>query len=111
MLSQPCAFRNFPRPAARGIFVNGDRYGLDDTLSHTRLIEEELRGYFKVLSAAGRIDRLEQRVIHLFSDESPDNIMRLSPSVEKMQAVGFDPVEVPFREGINTLLSATKPAA
>jgi tRNA (cmo5U34)-methyltransferase len=97
------------RPA--GIFVNGDRYGLDDTIAHTRLIQEEVRGYFKVFPAVNRLDLLEQWVIHLFSDESPDHIMRLSSSVEKMRTIGFDPIEVHFRDGINTLLTATKPAA
>lgn len=94
-----------------GMFVNADRYGLDDTLAHTRLIQEEVGGYFRLFTEAGRLDLLEQWVLHMFSDESPDHIMRLSPAVEKMRAFGFDPVEVRFREGINALLTAAKPAA
>jgi len=93
-----------------GIFVNGDRYALDDNALHTRLTQEEVRGYFKAFSAINRFDLLEQWVLHLFSDDSPDHIMRLTRSVAKMRGIGFDPVEVHFREGVNTLLSATKPA-
>jgi ubiquinone/menaquinone biosynthesis C-methylase UbiE len=93
-----------------GIFINGDRYALDDTIAHTQLIQEEVRGYFKVFPAIGRVDLLEQWVVHLFSDESPDHIMRLRPSVDKMREIGFDPVEVRFRDGVNTLLTAAKPA-
>jgi tRNA (cmo5U34)-methyltransferase len=93
-----------------GIFVNGDRYALDDTASHTRLTQEEVRGYFEAFSAINRFDLLEQWVVHLFSDDSPDHIMRLGPSVEKMRGIGFDPVEVHFREGVDTLLTAVKPA-
>jgi tRNA (cmo5U34)-methyltransferase len=93
-----------------GIFVNGDRYALDDTAGHTRLTQEEVRGYFKVFSSINRFDLLEQWVLHLFSDESPDHIMRLVPSLTKMRGIGFDPVEVHFRDGVNTLLTAAKPA-
>ncbi len=66
-----------------------------------RGIQEEVRGYIKAFSAISRFDLLKQWVVHLFSDELPDHIMRLGPSVEKMRTIGFDPVEVRFREGLN----------
>jgi tRNA (cmo5U34)-methyltransferase len=94
-----------------GLFINADRYGLDDTIAHTRLVQEEVRGYIKRFSETGRFDLLEQWVVHVFSDESPDHIMRLSSSLETMRSIGFDPVEVRYRQGINTLLTAVKPAA
>lgn len=90
-----------------GIFVNGDRYALDDTAEHTRLTQEAVRGYFKVFSSINRFNLL---VLHLFSDESADHIMRLGPSLTKMRGIGFYPVEVHFRDGVNTLLTAVKPA-
>ena len=93
------------------MFVNGDRYALDNIAGQTRLTQEEAHGYFKVFSAINRFDLLEQWVLHLFSDELADHIMRLSPSLEKLREIGFTPVEVHFRDGVNTLLSATKPAA
>ncbi len=93
-----------------GIFVNGDRYALDDTAEHTRHTQEDVRGYFKAFVPIGRFDLLEQWILHLFSDESADHIMRLAPSVEKLRAIGFDPVCVHFREGVDTLLTAAKPA-
>ncbi|WOJ90601.1 class I SAM-dependent methyltransferase [Methylocapsa polymorpha] len=94
-----------------GLFVNGDRYGLDDDAEHTRLTQEEARHYFKAFSAIGRYDLLEQWIIHLFSDESADHLMRLGPALTKMRDIGFDPAEVHFRDGVNTLLTAAKPAA
>ncbi len=93
-----------------GAFINGDRYALDDTLAHTRLTQEEARQWFRSFAAMNRYDLLEQWIIHLFSDESADRIMRLGPSLACMKQIGFDPVEVRFREGVNTLLVATKPA-
>lgn len=94
-----------------GVFVNGDRYGLDDTAEHTRLTQEEVRHYFKVFSAINRFDLLEQWVVHLFSDDSPDHIMRLGPALTTMRGIGFDPVEVHERDGVNTLVTAVRPAA
>lgn len=94
-----------------GLFVNGDRYALDDAAEHTRLTQNEVRHYFKVFSQINRPDLLEQWVLHQFSDESADHIMRLGPSLARMREIGYDPVEVRFREGVNTLLTAVKPAA
>ncbi len=94
-----------------GLFLNGDRYGLDDAGEHTRLTQDEARSYFKAFSAIGRYDLLEQWIIHLFSDESADHLMRLGPALTKMREIGFDPVDAPFRDGVNTLLTAAKPAA
>ncbi|HTV32543.1 MAG TPA: class I SAM-dependent methyltransferase [Methylocella sp.] len=94
-----------------GLFVNGDRYALDEPAAHTKHTQEELRGYFKVFAKINRFDLLEQWVVHLFGDESPDHIMRLGASLGKMQDLGFAPVDVPFREGVNTLLTAGKPGS
>ena len=94
-----------------GVFVNGDRYGLDDDAEHTRLTQDEVRHYFKTFSALNRHDLLEQWIVHLFSDKSADHIMRLSSSLAAMRGVGFDPVNVHFRDGVNTLVTAVKPAA
>lgn len=97
------------RPGGR--FVNGDRYGLDNAGEHTRLTQQEASHYFKAFSAINRYDLLEQWIIHLFSDESADHLMRLGPALTKMRDIGFDPIHVRFRDGVNTLLTAAKPAA
>lgn len=94
-----------------GLFVNGDRYGLDDVAAHTRLTQDEARHYFKVLTALDRHDLLEQWILHLFSDDSPDHLMRLGPALTILRTIGFRPADVLFRDGVNTLLTATKPGA
>ena len=95
---------------AGGVFVNGDRYALDDTQAHTRLIQEEVRQYFRTFAAMGRYDLLEPWIVHLFSDESPDHIMRLGSSLAFMSEIGFEEVTVRFRDGVNALLVARKAA-
>ncbi len=92
-----------------GAFINGDRYALDDTLEHTRFTQEEVKYWFKVFGEMNRYDLLEQWIVHLFSDESHDHIMRLEPALTCMKGIGFSPIEVRYREGINTLLLAVKP--
>lgn len=91
-----------------GHFVNGDRYACDDSAEQTRLTQAEARHYFKVLGELKRYDLLEQWILHLFSDESADHLMVLGTALTAMREIGFDPVEVRFREGVNTLLAATK---
>jgi ubiquinone/menaquinone biosynthesis C-methylase UbiE len=94
-----------------GVFVNGDRYALDDTKQHTKLTQDEALHYFKTFAALNRYDLLEQWIIHLFSDESADHIMRLQRSLEAMRTIGFEPADVHFRDGVNALVAARKPAA
>jgi ubiquinone/menaquinone biosynthesis C-methylase UbiE len=92
-----------------GLFVNGDRYALDDRGAHTRQIQEEARRYFAVFGKMGRIDLLEEWIVHLFGDESPDRVMRLSPSLQTLSSIGFEPASVHYRHGVNALVSAEKP--
>jgi len=92
-----------------GVFINGDRYALDDTIEHTRLTQEEVSYWFKTFGEMNRFDLLEQWIVHLFSDESSDHIMRLEPALACMKEIGFSPINVLYREAINTLLVAEKP--
>lgn len=92
-----------------GVFVNGDRYALDDSLQHLRRTQDEVRGYFREFLAMDRPDLLEQWVLHLFSDESQDHIMRLEPALARMAEAGFQPVTCHYREGVNALVGGVKP--
>ena len=92
-----------------GQFINGDRYGLDDIGQHTRMVQEEISQYFKVLTPINRMDLLEQWIIHLFSDESENHVMRETVSVQQLQEVGFSAITVSHRNAINALVTAKKP--
>lgn len=89
----------------RGFFINGDRYALDEVQAHTQLIQDEVRFYFEKLVQVDRIDVLEQWIVHLFSDESPDHIMRYSSSLASMASAGLQ-VSTLFRDGVNSLVVA-----
>lgn len=92
-----------------GSFINGDRYALDDTEAHTRLVQQEAAAYFERIRPSGRYDVLQQWIVHLFSDESPDHVMRTAPSLAWMTEVGFRPITLLHRDGVNALVQATKP--
>lgn len=94
-----------------GVFVNGDRYALDDSVAQTRVIQDELRQYFRVFTELQRPDLLEQWVLHLVSDEAPVHVMRLAPALELYRQTGFDPVRVHDRYQNNAVVSAEKPRA
>jgi tRNA (cmo5U34)-methyltransferase len=92
-----------------GLFVNGDRYALDDPAEHLKSTQEEVRHYFRVFTEMDRPDLLEQWIVHLFSDESEEHIMRLKPALEMMADIGFTNAHLHFRDGVNALVSAVKP--
>lgn len=92
-----------------GIFVNGDRYAMDDRAAHLATTQAEVRGWFQKLGGLGRYDLLEDWVAHLFSDESPEHVMYLTPALRRFEALGFAPVQVEYREGVDTLVTAVKP--
>lgn len=92
-----------------GIFVNGDRYAMDDRAAHLSATQAEVRSWFQKLGTIGRYDLLEDWIAHLFSDESPEHVMYLAPALERMTAAGFADVRVEYREGVDTLLTAVKP--
>lgn len=91
-----------------GHFINGDRYALDDLDTHTRNTQQEVGGYFKALTEINRLDLLEHWVIHLFSDESENHIMRESVAIQQMTEAGFQLIEIKLRKQVNALLTAKK---
>ena len=92
-----------------GLFINGDRYALDDISHHTRVIQEEVAGYFKVLTGINRLDLLEHWIVHLFSDESENHVMRESSALRQLQEAGFSGISCTNRMEVNALVKAKKP--
>lgn len=92
-----------------GQFINGDRYGLDDVSKHTRTIQHEVSGYFKVLTRINKLDVLEHWIVHLFNDESENHVMRESVALDQLRDSGFSDITLSHRAEVNALLTATKP--
>jgi tRNA (cmo5U34)-methyltransferase len=92
-----------------GQFINGDRYGFDDVSRHTRTIQHEVSGYFKVLTQINKLDVLEHWIVHLFSDESENHVMRESVALAQLRDTGFLDITLTSRLEVNALVTATKP--
>lgn len=92
-----------------GQFINGDRYALDDVSEQSRLTQQEISQFFTVLITANKLDLLEQWIVHLFSDEAENRIMRESVALTQLRAAGFIDIELSHRQTVNALVTATKP--
>jgi tRNA (cmo5U34)-methyltransferase len=92
-----------------GLFVNGDRFASDDRNEHLASTQNDVRRWFKVFSEMGRYDLLEEWVVHLLSDESPDHVMYFSPTLSFLRELGFADVRAAYRDGVDVLVTATKP--
>ena len=93
-----------------GLLINGDRYALDNVSEHTQATQEEIKHYFKILVADNKLDLLQQWIIHLFNDESENHIMRENVAISQLYDAGFIQVRLTARNGVNALVTATKPA-
>ncbi|MBU3888745.1 MULTISPECIES: class I SAM-dependent methyltransferase [unclassified Methylosinus] len=94
-----------------GLFVNGDRFALDDHDLQLASTRADVRNWFKVFGEAKRYDLLEDWILHLFSDESADRLMYSSATLSTMRALGFADVRSNYREGVDMLVTATKPSS
>ena len=92
-----------------GQFINGDRYAFDDISQQTRVIQEEVASYFKVLTGINRLDLLEHWIVHLFSDESENHVMRESAALMQLHEAGFIDICLTNRMEVNALVTAVKP--
>lgn len=93
-----------------GQFINGDRYSLDDISGHTRVVQQEVSSYFKILTKANKLDLLESWIVHLFNDESENHIMRESLALNQLREIGFSQINLSHRMEANALVTAIKPA-
>ena len=92
-----------------GQFINGDRYALNDVSEHTRLTQQEVSNYFKILIQLNKLDLLEQWIVHLFSDESENHVMREAVALAQLTQAGFAHITLSHRLEVNALVTATKP--
>jgi len=91
-----------------GFFINGDRYALDDISEHTRIVQQQVSGFFKALIAIDKVDVLEHWIVHLISDESENHLMRETISLKQLEHVGFKQLRLSHRCAENALVSAVK---
>ena len=94
--------------APGGLFANGDRFAHDDRARHLASTQTEVRRWFDVFASMNRLDLLEDWIVHLLGDESPDHIMYRTPTLSTLRALGFAEVRSIYDDDIDMLVTATK---
>ena len=88
-----------------GLFVNADKYALDDEDAHAKTLQEQLEA-FSVYEEMGRPEVKEEWTKHYLEDEK----IRFTESEQRalFEAHGFSNVERIFREGMDAIFVAKK---
>lgn len=90
-----------------GIFINADKYALDDPGEQKKESEEHI-ARFAEFERLGRPDLKEKWTQHYLEDEKPEIIMIEGEAKVQMKEIGFTNIEVPYRKSINATITAEK---
>jgi len=91
-----------------GIFVNADKYSLDDMLEHKKTLNWQLQQFKKKYSQINRQDLIEEWTNHYLEDDKPNTIMNQSESIKSMSKIGFKDTKIVFRKQMDAVLFARK---
>ena len=91
-----------------GIFVNADKYALDDESEHKKSLNWQLQQFKEKYSQINRPDLIEEWTSHYLEDDKPNVIMKESDSIKAMNKIGFKGINVVFRKQMEAVLFAKK---
>jgi tRNA (cmo5U34)-methyltransferase len=91
-----------------GLFVNADKYALDDPKEFRKTLDWQIEQYKRVFSESGRPDLLEEWIRHEEHDMRPDAIMNQGEALKQMAEAGFSNIEIIFRRQMHAVLVAEK---
>jgi hypothetical protein len=94
--------------APGGLFANGDRFAHDDRALHLASTQAAVLHWFDAFGKVNRPDLLQDWIVHLLSDESPDHIMYRAPTLATLRSLGFGDVRSIYSEDVDMLVTATK---
>lgn len=91
-----------------GIFINADKYALDDESQHKESLNWQLQEFQNKLSPFERNDLIEEWTKHYLEDDEPERIMKESKTINLMKSVGFKDINIIFRKHMEAVLFARK---
>ncbi len=91
-----------------GIFINGDKYALDDLKKRHKAFNLEIQNFINVFSKNGTEDVCYDWIIHMSEDENKNKIMTESNSKNVMKKIGFRKISVKYRKNMSAILFAIK---
>ncbi|MDF2379679.1 MAG: methyltransferase domain-containing protein [Candidatus Gracilibacteria bacterium] len=91
-----------------GIFVNADKYALDNKVEHTKTLDWQLAQFQKVYTKLKRSDLRQEWTTHYLEDNKAEIIMKESASKVSMEKSGFKNIKTVFRKKMEAVIFAQK---
>jgi len=91
-----------------GLFVNGDKYAVEDNARHSKDLALRIKRFADVCLDKGKPELGIEWVNHLLLDNQPDFIMKEQESVQLMENLGFLDVKIAYRSGLEAVITAVK---
>ncbi len=91
-----------------GVFVNGDKYALDDLKERCKAFNWSIQRFLNVYPKNERENLCYDWIIHMSEDEGKEKIMPESVSKKLMQEIGFKEISIKYREKMEAVLFARK---
>ncbi len=93
---------------SEGIFVNADKYALNNESEHRKSLNWQLQQFKEKYSQINRSDLIEEWTKHYLQDDKTNIIMRESDSIKSMNGIGFKDIKILFRKQMDAVLFARK---
>jgi len=91
-----------------GIFVNADKYALDNKLEYEQSLDWQLQQFKEKYSQINRPDLIEEWTNHYLEDNKPSIIIKESEAINFMSKIGFKNTKIIFRKQMDAVLFAKK---
>lgn len=90
-----------------GLFVNGDKYAVDNEEDHKKNYKDQLER-FKIYDSIGRPDYKEEWIKHYTEDERPETIFIEGEAKKYMEVLGFRDIKTVYREQLEAVIIGVK---
>lgn len=91
-----------------GLFINGDKYALDNKFKHKQNLEWQLKQFEKKFSEVNRPDLISEWTKHYLEDDKSEVIMTESNFKNELTKIGFKNIKLVYREKMEAILIAIK---
>lgn len=90
------------------LFINADKYALDDTVEHQKSLDRQIQQFKKVAKETGNPTFAKERTEHYLRDNEPDLLMKQQEAIDEMEKIGFKDIQIIFRAHMEAILVARK---
>lgn len=92
-----------------GLFVNADKYAPQDENDRFRALGTALTRFFEAYAPLGKLDLLQEWVLHNVADQAPDRCMKEGDTIALLEEIGFTGIQILYRSNMEAVLVAYAP--